>query len=190
MYKEAVKLLKDIDPKLYVDKYLTGSYVITKKTVYKDIDFVLYTHNVKALEDELKLFGFDLCGEDLQWKYSERDVIAYRKGPLNIIIVDSLDRFRKWQAATLLATHLKCMEKADRIEVFETIIGVREKAPKVKVPDDFLDAAFWKDLKPREFMKQVLLNQHQPNLDVIKIRGKGQPLNKNKRPDLMIIDDI
>ena len=139
MYKEAVKLLKDIDPKLYVEKYLTGSYVITKKTVYKDIDFVLYTYDVKKLEDELKIYGFELCGEDLQWKYSERDVIAYRKGPLNIIIVDSLDKFRKWQAATLLATHLKCIEKADRIEVFKTIIGVREKAPKIEVSDFFLE---------------------------------------------------
>ena len=127
MYKEAIKLLKDIDPKLYIDKYLTGSYPITKKTVYKDIDFVLYTHTLKALEDELKLFGFELCGKDMQDKYVERDVIAYRKGPLNIIIVESMSKFRKWQAATLLATHLKCINKADRIAIFETIIGVRPK---------------------------------------------------------------
>ena len=183
MYKEAVKLLKDIDPKLYVDKYLTGSYPITKKTVYKDIDFVLYTHTVKKLEDELKIYGFELCGEDLQWKYSERDVIAYRKGPLNIIIVDSLDRFRKWQAATLLATHLKCIEKADRIAIFELIIGVKNKQPKVKIPDDFLDALLFDNIKPKDYMKHVL-NQPQPNLNVNNIRGKGKQLN------WMIIDDV
>lgn len=177
MYKEALKLLKDIDPKLYVEKYLTGSYVITKKTVYKDIDFVLYTYNVKALEDELKLFGFDLCGEDMQWKYSERNVITYRKGPLNIIIVDSEDRFRKWQAATLLATHLKCIEKADRIAIFETIIGVKPKQTKKSNPVWFDPDAM------KRFIKEVKLDAGvQPNPDRLRDLGR--------RPDVIIMDDI
>lgn len=124
MYKEALKIVKDIDPNLYNEKYLTGSYVITKKQLYKDIDFVLWTDNKKKLEEELKLFEFELCGKD---DYPYSNVTAYRKGPCNIIIVTDFKVYLRWKAATLLATNMKLVEKADRVELFSIILNEPKK---------------------------------------------------------------
>lgn len=146
MYKEAIKLLKDIDPKLYVDKYLTGSYVITKKQSYKDIDFVLWTDNKKKLEEELKLFEFELCGKE---GYPYSNATAYRKGPCNVIIVTNFKVFLRWKAATLLATNMKLVEKADRVELFGIILNEPKKTrtaneikPQVAPPKAVLNRAW------------------------------------------------
>lgn len=146
MYKEALKIIKDIDPNLYNEKYLTGSYVITKKQEYKDIDFVVLTYNKKKLEEELLLFGFDLCGKE---GYPYSDITAYRKGPCNIIIVTDLKVFLRWKAATLLATNMKLVEKADRVELFNIILNEPKKTrvanttkPQVAPPKAILDRAW------------------------------------------------
>jgi len=120
MYKEALKIVKDIDPNLYNEKYLTGSYVITKKKEYKDIDFVLWTDNKKKLEEELKLFEFELCGKE---GYPYSNVTAYRKGPCNAIIVTDFKVYLRWKAATLLATSMKLVKKADRVKLFNIILN-------------------------------------------------------------------
>lgn len=124
MYKEALKIVKDIDPNLYNEKYLTGSYVITKKKEYKDIDFLLWTDNKKKLEDELKLFEFELCGKE---GYPYSNVVAYRKGPCNVILVTDYDVYLRWKAATLLATNMNLVEKADRVELFNIILNEPKK---------------------------------------------------------------
>lgn len=124
MYKEALKIVKDIDPNLYNEKYLTGSYVITKKKEYKDIDFLLWTDNKKKLEDELKLFEFELCGKE---DYPYSNVTAYRKGPCNVILVTDYKVYFRWKAATLLATSMKLVEKTDRVELFNIILNEPKK---------------------------------------------------------------
>lgn len=124
MYKEALKIVNDIDSNLYNEKYLTGSYVITKKKEYKDIDFLLWTDNKKKLEEELKLFEFELCGKE---GYPYSNVTAYRKGPCNVILVTDYDVYLRWKAATLLATNMKLVKKADRVELFSIILNEPKK---------------------------------------------------------------
>jgi len=165
MYKEALKIIKDIDPNLYNEKYLTGSYVITKKKEYKDIDFLLWTDNKKKLEDELKLFEFELCGKE---GYPYSNVTAYRKGPCNAIIVTDFKVFLRWKAATLLATNMKLVEKADRVELFNIIINEPKKTrtankikPQVAPPKAVFNRA-WID----ERIQNIRLNPNdvlQPN---------------------------
>lgn len=165
MYKEALKIVKDIDPKLYNEKYLTGSYVITKKQLYKDIDFVLWTDNKKKLEEELKLFEFELCGKD---GYPYSNVTAYRKGPCNVIIVIDFKVYLRWKAATLLATSMKLVEKADRVELFNIILNEPKKTrtaneikPQVVPPKAIVDRAWVNEmiqnirLDPNNFLQQI-----------------------------------
>lgn len=164
MYKEALKIVKDIDPNLYNEKYLTGSYVITKKQLYKDIDFVLWTDNKKKLEEELKLFEFELCGKE---GYPYSNVTAYRKGPCNIIIVTDFKVYLRWKAATILATNMKLVEKADRVELFSIILNEPKKTrvvntikPQVAPPKAILDRA-WQN----GFLRPI--NRHDNLIDAI-----------------------
>ncbi len=168
MYKEALKIVKDIDPNLYNDKYLTGSYVITKKKEYKDIDFLLWTDNKKKLEDELKLFEFELCGKE---GYPYSNVVAYRKGPCNVILVTDYNIYLRWKAATLLATNMKLVEKADRIKLFNIILNEPKSTASHKIwPINTIKPEV---AKPKIRFDNMWINEMIQNIDALVVAPRN-----------------
>ena len=81
---------------------------------------------------ETKLGEFTCVAGDAGWKhegaehshkYEEcRDFLSLRKGAFNLIVTDSEDFYRKFDAATHVAKRLNLLNKQDRIALFQAVL--------------------------------------------------------------------
>jgi len=119
MFEQSLEILNEIPKDLYSQKSLTGSYYITDKKAYNDIDYILYTEHPRILVEELTIRKYKRLGNG---EYPEGVWASYRQGPLNIIITDNYQYYIKFCAATQLARVLDLQSKAERIKLFDLVL--------------------------------------------------------------------
>ena len=84
-----------------------------------DADFVVL--DIRGTAD-FERNGFTLgTKEDLD-KYGATDFLAYRRGEVNLIIVDDWPKFRAWKAATAAAKQMNLQDKQRRIALFQGVL--------------------------------------------------------------------
>jgi hypothetical protein len=105
--------------KLGLPFFRTGSREICKPApMGTDVDFVV-------LETSLHSFaslGFQDTSSAGLNEYGESNFCTYRKGEVNLIVVDTYIEFRKWQVATAAAKQMNLIRKKDRINLFQGVL--------------------------------------------------------------------
>ena len=106
---------------LYITSFLTGSnYICNPPVTDTDIDQMFLVHSLDETDYELTELGWKKCGND---EYATDDWSAYRKGNLNALITSSKNHYDKFEAATELAKKRNLLNKVDRVNLFNTIVG-------------------------------------------------------------------
>jgi hypothetical protein len=108
----------------------TGSAIVCDPPVTNtDVDLVIYVDSRAEAHGHMLLMGYTVCG-DYENCASLGTFQAYRKGALNVIVVDQRSVFLYWQHATRIATELNITEKSDRIFFFEMVYKCMTKIAK------------------------------------------------------------
>ena len=106
----------------------TGSrFMCDPPVMDTDIDFVALVVDHDAASEVLTANGWTKCvGENSDEEDSSYDELgefsAYRKDNFNLIICDDRAYYVKYCAATLLCTKLNLLDKAERCDLFQTIV--------------------------------------------------------------------
>ena len=109
---------------LYTSYFPTGSnYICNPPVTDTDIDFMYLVYSLEECADWLEENGWKKCGSN---GYKQLGWISYRKGKYNLILTDDMDHYNKFEAATELAKKRNLTRKADRIALFNTIIGYNQ----------------------------------------------------------------
>lgn len=92
-----------------------------------DEDHVLLVSSQAQAQKQLVAAGYKFT-TDPSYNAKPEDVFSvgtnfktYRKGEENLIVVDSIYDYRRWQAATQLAKRFNLLNKQDRIDLFKAI---------------------------------------------------------------------
>ena len=106
---------------LYTSYFPTGSnYICNPPVTDTDIDYMYFVYSIEECTDWLEENGWKKCGSN---GYKQLGWISYRKGKYNLILTDDMNHYNKFEAATELAKKRNLTRKADRIALFNTIIG-------------------------------------------------------------------
>ena len=109
-------LMKLIDNGYWVKA--TGSRVTTNFTEESDYDYVVFDPEYK-----LMLEGWALGGSGDNGHLNGRIFSSLKKGPINLILVDKEDQWKKWIIATNLIKAINPTSKEERINLFNTVFG-------------------------------------------------------------------
>ena len=111
-----------IPENLYYSYFPTGSnYICNPPVEDTDIDTMYYVKNLTETDEQLIKEGWTDCGKE---GYKRQGIWkAYRKGKYNAIITNSFDFYLKFEAATELAKKRNLLDKEERIELFNIIVG-------------------------------------------------------------------
>ena len=66
--------------------------------------------------------GFKNTSEDGLNEYGQSNFRTYRRGEVNLIVVDTYTEFRKWRVATAAAKQMNLVKKQDRIDLFQGVL--------------------------------------------------------------------
>lgn len=98
----------------------TGSRVIAcPPPVDTDLDVVVLLKRDATPAPFLLQQGFHACGGS----YISEECYAYRRGDLNLILVNDTESFLRWAASTALARQLNLTSKEERVALFGTVRG-------------------------------------------------------------------
>lgn len=100
-----------------IQVYPTGSREIGGFTSSSDYDFVV-EDDPFTRELINSYTGWNRLGED----YSDSPSRSYRKGALNVILVDS-ENLILWRKATAIAKVLRPVDKSSRIAIFNSVLN-------------------------------------------------------------------
>ena len=104
----------------------TGSrHVVSPPVTTTDADYVLLVDDVFSADAWLEANGFVRPTVDYKQNYDhdeEELMFTYRKGELNLIVVESSSFFNKWRIATYLAQKFNLAKKEDRVALFKYIL--------------------------------------------------------------------
>ena len=84
-----------------------------------DVDFVVLD---LADNGHFKENGFALGTVEDHEKYGAVDFMAYRRGEVNLVVVDTWSSFKAWKAATAAAKQMNLLEKKKRIALFQGVL--------------------------------------------------------------------
>lgn len=100
----------------------TGSrHIVSPPVMDTDEDYVVYIDDepLKDVALHLEDFGWKM---DSNKKYHNGNFFSVRQGDINLIVVNNLNYFRRWEWATELAKKLNLKEKEDRVALFEHVL--------------------------------------------------------------------
>lgn len=111
----------NIPKELYISCFPTGSnYICNPPVEDTDIDTMYLVHNVEETDKRLVADGWTICGNN---EYAVGKWRAYRNGKYNAIVTANWDMYIRFEAATELAKKYNLLEKEERVEFFEIIVG-------------------------------------------------------------------
>jgi hypothetical protein len=91
-----------------------------------DEDFLLLVKDHRAFRDKAFYVGFYLGGSVLVDASVPLDAVdrfsSYTRRPVNLIVTEDPEFFRKFMLATRIATALNLLDKADRVILFQAIL--------------------------------------------------------------------
>lgn len=87
-----------------------------------DDDQLVYTLNIRDLEDELMRDGFEHDGSRVNEGSNTSPFRSYSKGDVNLIVTDKLTFFKAFITATHIAKKLNILNKHDRIILFQGVL--------------------------------------------------------------------
>lgn len=97
--------------------FRTGSREIYPDgAVQSDVDYVVLNQD----DIDFVALGFTLEGET--GSYDFESFRSFRRGEVNLIVVDSLMAFRKWRVATAAAKQLRLKRRDDRVRLFQGVL--------------------------------------------------------------------
>jgi hypothetical protein len=100
--------------------FRTGSREIcSPPPMNTDVDFVVLDASGAGMFHKN---GFQLGTVEDHEKYGAADFMAYRRGEVNLIVVDTWAQFKAWKAATAAAKQMNIKEKQKRIELFQGVL--------------------------------------------------------------------
>lgn len=116
----------DLDGIKVVEWLPTGSrYVVSPPVTNTDEDYVVLVEDIFEADVKLEERGFvrPTLEDESDYEQDDRELMfTYRKGDLNLIVVESSDFFNKWSAATYLAKKFNLAKKEDRVLLFKYIL--------------------------------------------------------------------
>jgi hypothetical protein len=99
--------------------FRTGSREICKPApVGTDVDFVILSADLHPFSP----VGFQDTSSAGLNEYGQSNFCTYRKGEVNLIVVDTYIEFRKWKVATAAAKQMNLIKKKDRIDLFQGVL--------------------------------------------------------------------
>lgn len=118
MEYDEYEALKDLT-KLGFPFFRTGSREICNPApIGTDVDFVVLDEDLHLLSP----FGFENTSSMGLNEYGESNFCTYRKGEVNLIVVNTHIEFRKWKVATAAAKQMNLIKKRDRIDLFQGVL--------------------------------------------------------------------
>ena len=100
--------------------FRTGSREIcTPAPMDTDVDFVVL--DVKS-NGKFEHNGFIATNDETSNEYGETDFETYRRGEVNLIVVNTWEQFKAWRAATAAAKQMNLTDKSKRIALFQGIL--------------------------------------------------------------------
>lgn len=110
--------------------FFTGSRLVDPERAV-DIDIVILDYPDR--EARMAALGYERTGRDQEYPNSSL-VQTYRKGDLNIIVVDEAS-YPKWRKATALLVHMQLKEKHQRVTLFQFITEGQVRNSEIKYND-------------------------------------------------------
>lgn len=111
----------NIPNNLYTMCFPTGSnYICNPPVTNTDIDTMYLVKDMYEADKNILADGWTACDKG---EYSIGNWRAYRKDKYNALITNNYDHFIKFEAATELAKKYNLLEKEERIEIFEIVVG-------------------------------------------------------------------
>lgn len=99
--------------------FRTGSREICNPApMNTDVDFVVLDDGKTDFEKN----GFQLTTKEDRDRYGNADFYAYRRGEVNLIVVDTWASFKAWKAATAAAKQANILDKSKRIALFQGVL--------------------------------------------------------------------
>lgn len=122
---------------LYKVSFPTGSnYICNPPVTDTDVDEMFLVDDLSEVDFQLKGLGWTICQGDKDYSNKPIDVwAAYRKGNQNALITNDLKYFMNFFKATEEAKHLNLLNKQDRIDLFQKILGEGKYKPQEKDND-------------------------------------------------------
>ena len=84
-----------------------------------DVDFVVLDIHDNGLFERN---GFSLGTQVDHEEYGNADFLSYRRGEVNLIVVNSWGSFKAWKAAIAAAKQMNMLDKANRIALFQGVL--------------------------------------------------------------------
>ena len=86
-----------------------------------DVDFVVLNAGFQksvAFEEN----GFSQATIEDRERYGFADFLSYRRGEVNLLVVDTWGSFRAWKVATAAAKQMNIKDKSKRIALFQGVL--------------------------------------------------------------------
>lgn len=115
---------RDVNYPVFLAQFPTGSaYICDPPVTDTDEDYVVLVEEFTQAARLLEVQGWEIGGSIFEGH--QNYFFSFKKGKVNLIIVDSQDVYDKFVNATKLAKSLNLTKKEDRITLFQAILHNR-----------------------------------------------------------------